>query len=97
MSDLTTAKKGGAFLLETVAPEAVFTPEDLTPEHHAIAKTTDQFWTRDIAPHLDAIRRQEYAVAAGILKKSAAAGLLGVVIPEQFGGAAGSPACPCRI
>src|SRR6202035_2334891 len=80
--DRPTAKKGGAFLLENVAPEAAFTPEDLTPEHRAIAKTTDEFWTRDIAPHLDAIHDQQHAVAAGILKKSAAAGLLGVVIPE---------------
>jgi len=83
---VTNPPKGGAFLLENTAPEAVFTPEDLTPEHRAIAKTTEEFWTRDIAPRLDAIRHQQYAVAAGILKKSAAAGLLGVVIPERFGG-----------
>ena len=83
---MTTPTKGGAFLLENVTPEAVFTPEDFTPEHRAIAKTTEEFWTRDIAPHLAAIRDQQYAVAAGVLKKSAAAGLLGVVIPERFGG-----------
>jgi len=86
MTSVTTAKTGGAFLLDNVAPEGVFTPEDLTPEHRAIAKTTEEFWTRDVAPHLDAIHNQQHAVAAGILKKSAAAGLLGVVIPEQFGG-----------
>src|SRR5579863_7127825 len=86
MTSVTTPKKGGAFLLESVTPEAVFTPEDLTPEHRAIAKTTEEFWTRDIAPHLDAIHDRQYAVAAGILKKSAAAGLLGGEIPEQFGG-----------
>ncbi len=86
MTSVTSAKRGGVFLLENAAPEAVFTPEDLTPEHRAIAKTTDQFWARDIAPRLDAIRHQEYPVAVGILKKSAAAGLLGVLIPEQFGG-----------
>ena len=28
--------KGGAFLIETRAPEDIFTPEDFTEEHHAI-------------------------------------------------------------
>ena len=86
MTSVTTARLGGAFLLENTAPEAVFTPEDFTAEHRAIARTTDEFWTRDIAPHVNAIHDQQHAVAAGILKKSAEAGLLGVVIPEEFGG-----------
>jgi len=86
MASVTTAKTGGAFLLESASPEAVFTPEDLTEEHRAIAQTTNEFWIRDVAPHLDAIHDQQHAVAAGILKKSALAGLLGVLVPEQFGG-----------
>jgi alkylation response protein AidB-like acyl-CoA dehydrogenase len=78
--------KGGAFLLEQAAPEAVFTPEDLTPEHLAIKKTTDEFWQKEILPHVDAIRHQDHAVAVKILKKSAELGLTAVVIPEKFGG-----------
>ena len=35
--------KGGAFLIERSAPEEIFTPEDFTDEHRAIAKTTDEF------------------------------------------------------
>jgi hypothetical protein len=38
--------KGGSFLLESTAPEEVFTPEDFTEEHHAIARTTDDFWNK---------------------------------------------------
>src|SRR5579872_978872 len=78
--------KGGAFLLSEVAPGDVFTPEDFTPEHRAIARTTDEFWAKEIAPHLEEIRRLAPGVAAGILKKSAALGLTAVVIPERFGG-----------
>src|SRR5271168_5265597 len=78
--------KGGAFLLETRAPEEMFTPEDFTAEHHAIAKTTEEFFTKEVAPHLDEIQHQQHAVAAQILKKSAALGLTAVVIPEKFGG-----------
>jgi alkylation response protein AidB-like acyl-CoA dehydrogenase len=78
--------RGGAFLLETRAPEEIFTPEDFTAEHHAIAKTTEQFFNNEVAPHVDEINHQNHALAAQILKKSAALGLTAVVLPEKFGG-----------
>src|SRR6202161_1138501 len=78
--------KGGAFLLERSAPEEIFTPEDFTDEHRAIAKTTDEFWLKEVVPHIDEIHHQQHAVAAGILRKSAELGLTAVVIPEKFGG-----------
>src|SRR5579862_3852323 len=78
--------KGGAFLIENRAPEEMFTPEDFTAEYHAIAKTTEEFFNKEVAPHLDEIRHQQHAVAAQILKKSAELGLTAVLIPEKFGG-----------
>jgi butyryl-CoA dehydrogenase len=78
--------KGGGFLLEERRPEEMFTPEDFTDEHRAIAKTTEEFFNKEVAPHLEAIQHQEPGVAVGILKKSAALGLPAVVVPEKFGG-----------
>lgn len=78
--------KGGAFLLEQRAPEEIFTPEDFTEEHRAIARTTEEFFNKEVAPHLDEIRHQPPGPAAAILKKSAELGLTAVVIPEKFGG-----------
>jgi butyryl-CoA dehydrogenase len=78
--------KGGAFLIENSAPEEIFTPEDFTDEHHAIAKTTDEFWQKEVVPHIDAIRHQDHALCARILKKSGELGLTAVVLPEKFGG-----------
>jgi alkylation response protein AidB-like acyl-CoA dehydrogenase len=77
---------GGAFLIEEFSPEEVFTAEDLSEEHLAIAHTVDEFWANDVEPHLDAIRRQEPGVALGVLRKSADLGLTAVAIPERFGG-----------
>jgi alkylation response protein AidB-like acyl-CoA dehydrogenase len=77
--------KGGAFVLEARAPEDIFTPEDLTPEHRAIAKATAEFWDQEVAPHIEEIQHNP-AVAASILKKSADLGLTAVVLPEKFGG-----------
>ncbi len=78
--------KGGAFLLERSNPEEIFTPEDFTDEHRAIAKTTDEFWQKEVVPNIDAIRHQDHALCAKILKKSGEIGLTAVVIPEKFGG-----------
>jgi butyryl-CoA dehydrogenase len=77
---------GGGFLLETTSPEHVFTPEDFTDEHRAIARTTEEFFLKEVEPNLEAIQHHEPGVAAGILKKSAGLGLTAVVVPEQYGG-----------
>src|SRR4029077_11612962 len=77
---------GGAFLIEEFSPEEVFTAEDLSQEHLAIARTVDEFWANDVEPHLEAIRQQQPGVALNVLRKSAELGLTAVAIPERFGG-----------
>ena len=72
---------GGSFLLE--APPDVFTPEDFTAEHRAIARTTDDFWTREVAPNVEAIQQQDFAVLKRTLRKSAEMGLVSVLLGEN--------------
>ena len=81
-----TKHQGGSFLLETTPPEEIFTPEDFTEEHRAIARTTEEFWNKEVAPNLEAIQHQEPGLAISILRKSAQLGLTAVVLPEKFGG-----------
>jgi len=81
-----TKHQGGSFLLNPTSADEVFTPEDFTDEHRAIARTTEEFWTKEIAPNVEAIQHQEPGVAVSILKKSGKLGLPAVVIPEKFGG-----------
>ena len=78
--------KGGGFLIEDAKPHDIFTPEDFTDEHRAIAKTTEDFWKNEVAPNLDAIQHQEPGLAISIVRKSAKLGLTSIVIPEKFGG-----------
>jgi alkylation response protein AidB-like acyl-CoA dehydrogenase len=78
--------KGGAFLIEDRSPDEIFTPEDLTEEHLAIAHTVDDFWENEVEPHLEEIRQQKPGVALNILRKSAELGLTAIAIPEEFGG-----------
>ncbi len=77
---------GGAFLIEDRAPDDVFTAEDLSDEHRAIARTIDQFWANEVEPNLEAIRQQKPGLALSILRKSAELGLTAIAIPEKFGG-----------
>ena len=77
---------GGSFLIENYTPADVFTPEDYNDEHRAIARTTEEFFTREVAPNLERIQHQEPGVAVGILRKSAELGLTAVCVPEEYGG-----------
>ena len=89
MSAATTAlplTRGGSFLIEERAPAEIFTAEDLSEQHLAIARTVDEFWGREVEPNLAAIRRQERGVVRGVLQKAAAIGLTAIGIPEEFGG-----------
>jgi alkylation response protein AidB-like acyl-CoA dehydrogenase len=80
------AIKGGSFLIEDRAPGEIFTPEDLTQEHLAIARTADEFWAKEVVPELEAIQHQEPGVAVRALRKSAELGLTSITIPEAYGG-----------
>jgi alkylation response protein AidB-like acyl-CoA dehydrogenase len=81
-----TARKGAAFLLEEITPDEVFTREDLSDEHIAIGRTVEDFWANEVEPNLPAIRQKQPGVALAVLRKSAKLGLLGISVPEKFGG-----------
>ena len=76
---------GGAFLVEEFSPDEIFTAENLSEEHFAIARTVDEFWANDVEPHLEAIRQQKPGIALNVLRKSADLGLTALAIPERFG------------
>src|SRR6516225_231251 len=78
--------KGGAFLIEDRTPAEIFTPEDLTEEHLAIARTADEFWAKEVEPNIEGIRHLEPGLALKVLRKSAELGLTAISIPEKFGG-----------
>jgi alkylation response protein AidB-like acyl-CoA dehydrogenase len=80
------ARKGAAFLLEDTPAEEIFTRERLSEEHIAIERTVEEFWANEVEPNLPAIRQKKPGVALEVLRKSAKLGLLGIFVPEKFGG-----------
>jgi len=78
--------KGGAFLIEELNPQDVFTPEDFNEEHRMIAETTRQFVDNEVVPHIDDLEKHDWTLARQLIKKAADLGLIGANIPEEYGG-----------
>jgi alkylation response protein AidB-like acyl-CoA dehydrogenase len=79
---------GGSFLLEDLAPEDVFTPEDFSDEQQEIARTTAEFAEKSILPRAAEIEAKNFAVTRDLLREAGALGLLAADVPEQYGGLA---------
>jgi alkylation response protein AidB-like acyl-CoA dehydrogenase len=77
---------GGAFLIEDARPEDVFTPEDFTDEQRQIAQTTGEFAENSVLPRVSEIEAKDFAVTRALLREAGDLGLLGVDVPEQYGG-----------
>ena len=77
---------GGSFLLETLQPEEVFTPEDFSEQHRLIAQTAEEFAHKEILPGIEKMEHKDFAVVRDLLKKAGELGLSGVEIPEAYGG-----------
>ncbi|RWR06951.1 acyl-CoA dehydrogenase family protein [Siminovitchia fortis] len=80
--------KGGAFLIEDISADQMFTPEDYTDEQKMIAKTTDDFVTNEVMPQVEHLENHEFDRSVKLLKEAGELGLLGADVPEEYGGLA---------
>ncbi len=80
------ASVGGSFLIESLTPAEVFTPEDLNAEQRQIAATAAQFARDEILPAIDAVEAKEPGVMRNLLHRAATLGFTSVEIPEDYGG-----------
>jgi len=80
------AARGGSFLIEERRVEEVFTPEDFTEEQRMIGDTAAEFMEKEMVPRLPEILALKYETTRALLRKAGELGLLGVEIPEQYGG-----------
>jgi alkylation response protein AidB-like acyl-CoA dehydrogenase len=78
--------KGGAFLITKTNFEEIFTPEEWTEEQLMIASMCSDFIDQEIIPNLDKIDAMEDGLMVKILDKAGELGLLGLSVPEIYGG-----------
>ena len=86
MIDTNKAIKGGEFLISKTLPSAIFTPEEWEEEQLMIAEMCNDFIAHEVTPILDRIDAMEPGLMQGLLDKAGELGLLGLSVPEEFGG-----------
>lgn len=80
------ALRGGEFLVRETDPQDIFIPEEFTEEQKMMASATQDFIDKEITPIVDRMDSLEEGLMAGLMDKAGELGLLGISIPEQYGG-----------
>lgn len=78
--------KGGEFLISETNYQDVFIPEEFDEEQQMIAQTCRDFLSAEVYPNLDRIDNQEEGLMEMLVSKAGELGMLGVSVPEQYGG-----------
>jgi alkylation response protein AidB-like acyl-CoA dehydrogenase len=81
------AAKGGSFLLESPAPQDVFTPSDLTDDQKLIGQTAEEFVLKEVLPLAKDLEAKKPGLMAELTRKAAELGLMSGGTPEEYGGA----------
>lgn len=83
MSDKT---RGGQFLVKETKCEDIFTPEDFSEEQLMMRDSVKEFVDKELWAHKDRFEKKDYAYTQETMKKAGDLGLLGVAVPEAYGG-----------
>ena len=78
--------RGGQFIVRETPCENIFTPEDFTEEHKMMRDSVIEFVDREIWPFKDRFEKKDYAFTEEVMRKAGEMGLLGVAVPEAYGG-----------
>jgi alkylation response protein AidB-like acyl-CoA dehydrogenase len=78
--------KGGEFLIKDSEAKDIFIPEEWNEEQLMIAQSCSDFLDAEVFPNLDRIDSLEQGLMPSLLDKAGELGLLGVSVPEQYGG-----------
>jgi len=89
MSTETATKeilRGGQFLVKETKCKDVFTLEDLSEEQKMMRDSTKEFVDRELWAHWERFESKDYAFTAETMRKAGELGLLGIAVPEEYGG-----------
>lgn len=78
--------RGGQFLVKETKCEDVFTLEDLSEEQKMMRESTKEFVDRELWAHWERFENKDYAYTEETMRKAGELGLLGVAVPESYGG-----------
>ncbi len=81
-----TSIKGGEFLIKDQIAKDIFIPEEFTEEQTMMASATSEFVAKELDPYREKFEKKDYKLTADCMKKAGKLGLLGIGVPEKYGG-----------
>ncbi len=78
--------KGAEFLIREVESDEIFITEEFTEEQQMMREAVQDFMDREVLPNLERFENKDYGLTESTMKQLGEMGLLGVSIPEQYGG-----------
>ena len=83
MNDKT---RGGQFIVKETRCEDVFTPEDFNEDQLMMRDSVKEFIDKEVWPNKDRFEKRDFAFTVECMRKAAELGLLGISVPEAYGG-----------
>jgi len=80
--------RGGGWLVEPADPATLFTPEQLTEEQRLVRQTAQELIQKEVLPRLPELEQKDWSLARQLLRRCADLGLIGIDVPEAYGGVA---------
>ncbi len=81
-----TTIKGGEFLIKDQEAAAIFIPEDFSEDQLMMAAATKEFVEKELDPKREQFEKKDYQLTLDCMKKAGDLGLLGIGVPEAYGG-----------
>jgi alkylation response protein AidB-like acyl-CoA dehydrogenase len=87
MSKQTNSIQGGEFLVRETPAQDIFIPEEFSEEQKMMAQACQDFIETEINPNVEAIDSMKHPeLVPALFKKAGDLGLLGIAVPEEYGG-----------
>jgi len=78
--------KSGEFLVDETSFQDIFIPEEFNEEQMMIAQTCKDFLETEVYPNVEKTDAGDINLMKIILKKAGELGLMGIALPEEYGG-----------
>lgn len=77
---------GGEFLIKETPAAEIFSLEELSEEQKMLRDSAKEFIDREVVPNREKFEHKDYAFTEECMKKLGEMGMLGITVPEQYGG-----------
>jgi len=85
-TDKKQALKGAEWLIKESSAFETFIPEDFNEEQQMVKDMCNAFLDAEVLPVIDRIDKLEQGLMPSLIQKAGEQGLLGVAVPEEYGG-----------